>query len=33
VDKKLAKMINDNGLTDSDDDSLDEDAINIAKKL
>jgi hypothetical protein len=29
----LARQINDDGQTDSDDDSLDEDAMNLAKRL
>ena len=33
VDGRIAKMINDDALTDSDDDSIDEEAMNIAKKF
>jgi len=33
VDRKLARQINDDGQTDSDDDSIDDDAMNIARRL
>lgn len=33
IDKRLARKINDDGQTDSDDDSIDDDVMNIAKTL
>jgi hypothetical protein len=33
VDSRLAKKINDDGMTDSDDDSIDDDVMKIAKLL